>query len=122
MRRGFSIEDRGDVTVIRFLRTVSKQEIFEIIDVIATRGQCNKRLWLLGEYLRLSAEEMAEIGEYGRTTIAGPGRVAYVADDDLTFGLTSIHAAYRKTGGYEDQLFRDEASAMAWLSEGHVEA
>ena len=58
---------------------------------------------------------MSEIGNYGRDNIDGPSRVAYVAADDLTFGLTNIQAAYREVGGFEDQLFRDEESAMAWL-------
>ena len=59
---------------------------------------------------------MSEIGNYGRERIEGPSRVAYVAGDDLTFGLTNIQAAYRNVGGFEDQLFRDEASAMARLN------
>ncbi len=116
MDPGYSIEDRGDVTLIRLHRTLRKQEILAIIDVIATMGKREKRLWLLGKHLRLTPEEMSEIGDYGREKIRGPSRVAYVADDDVTFGLTNIQAAYRNVGGFEDQLFRDEESALAWLS------
>ncbi|MDJ0911749.1 MAG: hypothetical protein QNI99_21360 [Woeseiaceae bacterium] len=117
MDAGYSIEERGDVTVISLLRTLTKQEILGIIDVIASLGRREKRLWILGDHVRLTAEEMSEIGNYGREKIEGPSRVAYVAGDDLTFGLTNIQAAYRDVGGFEDQLFRDEASAMAWLNE-----
>lgn len=116
MDPGYSIEERGDVTVIRLRRSLNKQEILAIIDVIATLGPREKRLWLLGNHLRLTPEEMSEIGDYGREKIRGVSRVAYVADDDVTFGLTNIQAAYRNVGGFEDQLFRDEASALAWLS------
>ncbi len=116
MEPGYSIEEQGDVTLIRLRRVLSKQEILAIIDVLATMGKCEKRLWLLGKHLRLTPEEMSEIGDYGREKIQGISRVAYVADDDVTFGLTNIQAAYRKAGGFEDQLFRDEESALAWLS------
>ncbi len=115
MDGGYSIEERGDVTVIRLLKALSKQEILGIIDVIASMGRREKRLWLLGDHVRLTAEEMSEIGNYGRDKIEGPSRVAYVASDDLTFGLTNIQAAYRRVGGFEDQLFRDEEAAMTWL-------
>ncbi len=117
MDPGYSIEERGDVTVISLLRSLTKQEILGIIDVIASFGRCEKRLWILGDHVRLTPEDMSEIGNYGREKIEGPGRVAYVAGDDLTFGLTNIQAAYRNVGGFEDQLFRDEVSAMAWLND-----
>ncbi len=119
MDPGYSIEERGDVTVIRLLRHLSKPEILGIIDVIASLGRCEKRLWLLGDYVRLSPEEMSEIGDYGREHIEGPSRVGYVASDALTFGLTNIQAAYRSVGGFEDQLFRDEESALTWLADDH---
>ncbi len=122
MDPGYSIEERGDVTVIRLRRVLSKQEILAIIDVIATMGTCDKRLWLLGNHLRLTPEEMSEIGDYGREQIQGISRVAYVADDDVTFGLTNIQAAYRTAGGFEDQLFRDEESALAWLNDETYES
>ena len=117
MNPGYAIEERGDVMVITLTRSLSKAEIFSIIDAIAELGSPTKRLWLLGSHVRLTPEEMSDIGEYGREKIEGPSKVAYVADDDLTFGLTNIQAAYRNVGGFEDQLFRDEESALAWLAE-----
>lgn len=115
MDPGYSIEERGDVTVIRLLRLVNLEEILEIIDVIATLSNREKRLWLLGDHVRLTPGEMSEIGNYGRDRIKGFSRVAYVAADDLTFGLTSIQSAYRRAGGFDDQVFRDEESALEWL-------
>lgn len=115
MDPGYSIEEREGVMVIRLKRSLSKQEIFSVIDVIAESGSPAKRLWYLGNHVRLTPEDMSDIGAYGRDRISGPGRVAYVADDDVTFGLTNIQAAYRNAGGFEDQLFRDEQSALAWL-------
>lgn len=117
MDPGYSIEELGDVMCIRLHRALSKPEILAIIDTIATMGKREKRLWLLGKHLRLTPDEMSEIGDYGREKIQGASRVAYVADDDVTFGLTNIQAAYRNVGGFQDQLFRDEESALAWLSD-----
>ena len=115
MDPGYAIEQRDGVTVIRLERTLSKQEIFSIIDAIAALGSPKRRLWHLGNHVRLTPEDMSDIGAYGREKISGPSRVAYVAGDDVTFGLTNIQAAYRNVGGFEDQLFRDEESAVAWL-------
>ncbi len=112
-----SFEDRDSMLVIRILKPLTKQAIFRITDEVARRGCPGKRLWLVGSYLSLTAEEMAEVGEYAKATVKGPSRVAYVTDDDLAFGLTNIHAVYRDHHGYEYQIFRDEASAVAWLDE-----
>ena len=112
-----SFEDREGVLVIRVLKPLTKQAIFRITDEVAAHGCPSKRLWLVGHYLSLSAEEMVEVGEYAKATVTGVSKVAYVTDDDLAFGLTNIHAAYRDNPAYDYRIFRDEASAMVWLSE-----
>ena len=119
MDPGYAIEERDGVMFIRLHRTLTKQEICSIIDAIAELGSPTRRLWHLGSHVRLTPEEMSDIGAYGREKISGPSRVAYVADDDLTVGLTNIQAAYRDVGGFEDRLFRDEESAIAWLNGGN---
>ena len=112
-----SFEDREGVLVIRVLKPLTRQAIFRITDEVAARGYPSKRMWLVGPYLSLTAEEMVEVGEYAKATITRASRVAYVTDDDLAFGLTNIHAAHRNNQSYDYQIFRDEASAMAWLNE-----
>ncbi len=112
-----SFEDRDGILVIRILEPLTKQAIFKITDEVARRSCPRKRLWLVGSYLSLSAEEMVEVGEYAKATVTSASRVAYVTDDDLAFGLTNIHAAYRENPAYDYQIFRDEASALAWLNE-----
>lgn len=112
-----SYEDHDGMLVIRILKPLTKQAIFQITDEVARRNCPRKRLWLIGSFLSLTAEEMAEVGEYAKATVTGASRVAYVTDDDLAFGLTNIHAAYRDDHGYEYQIFRDEQSALAWLNE-----
>ncbi len=112
-----SFEDRDGVLVIRIRKPLTKQAIFRITDEVAARGCPGRRLWLVGSYLSLTSEEMVEVGEYAKATVKGASRVAYVTDDDLAFGLTTIHAAHRDDHGYDYQIFRDEASALAWLNE-----
>ncbi len=112
-----SFEERDGMLVVRILKPLTKQAIFAITDEVARRGCPGRRLWLVGSNLGLTAEEMAEVGEYAKATVRGASKVAYVTDDDLAFGLTNIHAAYRDDHGYEYQIFRDEASAIAWLTE-----
>ena len=109
-----SIEDRDEVLVIRILKPLTKQAIFQITDEVARRGCPGKRLWLVGSFLSLTGQEMVEVGEYAKATVTGESRVAYVTDDDLAFGLTNIHAAHRDNPAYDYQIFRDEASALAW--------
>lgn len=112
-----SFEDRDGILVIRILERLTRQAIFQITDEVARRGCPGKRLWLVGSYLSLTAEEMVEVGEYAKATVTGASKVAYVTDDDLAFGLTNIHAAHRDHQAYDYQIFRDEESALAWLNE-----
>ena len=112
-----SFEERDGMLVLRILKPLTKQAIFAITDEVARRGCPGKRLWLVGSYLSLTAEEMVEVGEYAKATVKGVSRVAYVTDNDLAFGLTNIHAVHRDEHGYEYQIFRDEESAIAWLNE-----
>ena len=114
---GYSVEERGDIIVMRLLRPMTQTEVFSMIDALAALEKPRKRMWLLGENIRLTAEEMLQIGAYARCQVTGPARVAYVTDDDVTLGLTNIHAVYRDDSGYEYQLFRDEAEAMEWLAD-----
>lgn len=114
---GYSVDERGDIIVMRLLRPMTQAEVFSMIDALAALEKPRKRMWLLGENLRLTAEEMVQIGAYARRQVTGPARVAYVTDDDVTLGLTNIHAVYRDDSGYEYQLFRDEAEAMEWLAD-----
>ena len=111
-----SFEDRDGMLVIRILRPLTREAIFAITDEVARRDCPGRRLWLIGSYLALTAEEMVEVGEYAKATVKGASRVAYVTDDDVAFGLTNIHAAYRDDHGYEYQIFRDQESAVAWLN------
>ena len=115
---GYSFSFRDGMLVVELHRALSQREIFRVIEEVAEAGSPGRRLWLLGDHLNLNAGEMAEIGDYARARVTGPARVAYVTDDDATFGLTNIHAVYRSDSGYEYGLFRDEQSAIEWLNAG----
>ncbi len=95
---------------------MSKSEVIAMIGAVAMLENPTRRLWLLGNHMRRTAEEMVEVGEYAGRKVKGAARVAYVMDDDATFGLANIHAVYREDDSYAYQLFRDETEAMAWLA------
>jgi hypothetical protein len=48
------------------------------------------------------------------------GRVAIVADDDATFGIARMYAAYREKAGIAVEVFRRLDQAEIWLA-GHAD-
>lgn len=50
----------------------------------------------------------------------GPGRVALLAGDDLTFGISRMIEASTGAPGIQIMVFRDEEEAVEWVSGGNT--
>ena len=48
----------------------------------------------------------------------GPGRVALLAEDDLTFGICRMVEASTEVPGIQIMVFRDELAAVGWVAGG----
>ena len=90
MSEDYSIERGDGVTTIRLRRNLQLEEILRVVDEVAKVDQCNRRLWDLTECFDFTPQEIERIAERGRINWPDPSRVAYVANDDLAFGVTVV--------------------------------
>ena len=113
---GYTVEQRDDLMIVRIVRALDAQEAMGVIEEFSQRELPAKRLWVFGGYVKLrSPEALRELGNIARIKHQQPGRVAYVVDGDIDFGLTNVLASSRHLSGFEYKIFRDEEAAMAWL-------
>ncbi len=115
---GYSVEQRDGLMIVRITRALDLQEAIAVVEEFSTRDLPEKRLWVFGGYVKLrSPEALRELGNLARLKHQQPGRVAYVVDGDVDFGLTNVLASSRHLSGFDYGIFRDEDSALAWLTE-----
>ena len=115
---GYAVEQRDDLMVVRITRPLDMKEAMAVVEEFSTRDLPEKRLWVFGGYVKLrSPEALRELGNLARLKHQQPGRVAYVVDGDIDFGLTNVLASSRHLSGFEYKIFREEDSALAWLAE-----
>ena len=116
MDERYSIEQAGGITTIRLRRRLSLEEMLAVVDEVAARDISSRRLWDLTRNLKFTGEEMRAIAARGRERWPGAARVAYLAADDLSFGLLRMFEVFREQDNYETRVFRDEAEARQWLA------
>ncbi|MBS01734.1 MAG: hypothetical protein CMQ24_03395 [Gammaproteobacteria bacterium] len=49
--------------------------------------------------------------------VSGPGRLALLTSDDISFGTLRTLEVYRSQRGLESRVFRHEEKALSWLHE-----
>jgi len=64
-----------------------------------------------------SAEELEEIASHASTADLESSRVAMLVSHDLSYGVSRMYEAYRKSPLTDVKVFRDEAEAIEWLLE-----
>jgi len=64
-----------------------------------------------------SAEELEEIASHASSADIDPSRVAMLVNQDLSYGVSRMYEAYRKTPLTDVKVFKDEAEAIEWLLE-----
>ena len=112
----FVIETSEGITAIRVGRLLNLSEYLELVDVVAESGPERRRLWELTDCFALEPEEIEMIASRGRVHWTAAARVAYVAADDVSFGLLRMFEVYREQDDYQTKVFREEKSALAWLT------
>ena len=115
MNSGYSIEHSDGVTTIRLSRNLELDDIFEVIDEVAAKDQCNRRLWDLTAGFDFTNQQIEEIANRGKLRWPNASRVAYVASNDLAFGLLRMFEVFREQDHYKTGVFRDEQEALRWL-------
>ena len=85
--------------------------------IVAAKELGNKRLWDISQCFNFSSKELRKIAKYGKGKWLPPSKVAYIASNDLAFGLLRMFDVYREEDGYETKIFRSEPEGLAWLEE-----
>ncbi|MBD3868509.1 MAG: hypothetical protein IFK94_10340 [Acidobacteria bacterium] len=106
MNNNYSMDQVDGISVIRLSRNLNLDEVLELVDQVAKAGVSDRRLWDVTEYFKFTTEEVVKIATRGRQHWHTAARVAYLAADDVSFGLLRML-----------EVFRDEQEAMSWLKE-----
>lgn len=77
------------------------------------------RFALVGVETSAQAQALATLAS-GRDPTRQGGRIALVANDDATFGIARMYAAYRGKSGITLEVFRRIEDADAWLTSSSV--
>ena len=93
-----------------------------MIDEVAKLDDGHRRLWDLTKGFSVTSNDIRQIAEYGKQVWPHPSKVAYVASDDLAFGLLRMFEAYREGDGYQTRIFRTEDEAITWFKEDNLPA
>jgi len=111
----FSVELLDDVAVIRVVANVEANALIDAMDdIVAATHHYSRRLWDLRDGVHFSHQQIQEIARKGRLWPA-PARVAYLASDDLAFGLSRMYEVYGEREQFETMVFRNKQEALEWL-------
>lgn len=118
MSKIYSITQNGDITEISYNRPPEAQDLLDATMEHATPDVSRKRLWGMSCGYNVSSEELQKIAAAGRTIeMPDKSKVAILAPDDLSFGITRIYSVFRKDPRSQHQVFRKREEAIAWLNE-----
>lgn len=117
MTKIYSIIQHDDITEISYSSPPKAQDLMDATLEHAAKGVSRKRLWDMSCGYNVSTEELQQIAATGRAVeMPDKSKVAILAPDDLSFGITRIYSVFRKDPRSEHQVFRDRDEAIAWLN------
>lgn len=118
MTKIFSIIQHEDITEVSFSSPPGLADLLEATNAHATKKVSRKRLWDMSCGYNISTEELQKIAQRGRTVRTPEhSKVAIVAPDDLSYGITRVYSALRQDPRSQHKTFRSRDEAIAWLNE-----
>ena len=122
MRLPYSFE--GGIALVQLAGTYTTQDLRETVMTLLEDPACPEKPLMLMD-LRVSEviqnRSGSDLQEVARSlAVIGPRlgrRFAMVAGSEAAFGLLRLGAVYAAQSGIEPAVFRDLASARAWLLE-----
>jgi hypothetical protein len=75
-----------------------------------------RRMWVLEKGLDLSPDDLQIAASAGKAKLKRPSKMAVVATEDLSFGLSRVFEFFRYQDGVESRVFRNEEEALVWLN------
>jgi len=105
------ISIKGDPTVSEIKRVLEQMR-----DESGYRNL--SRLWDFRKAaFHFSVKELEEIASHASSADLDPARVAMLVSQDLSYGVSRMYEAYRKSPLTDVKVFRDEAEAIEWLTD-----
>lgn len=120
MKATFDIFEKDGVLHIAVQGDPTVSDIKQTLDQTRDASGYNNlaRLWdFRKSSFEFTAEELEEIASHASTADLDPARVAMLVSQDLSYGVSRIYEAYRKSALTDVKVFRDEAAALEWLLE-----
>ena len=120
MKATFDIFEKEGVLIISIKGDPTVSEIKRVLDQTRDEsGYSNlSRLWDFRKAsFNFSAEELEEIASHASSADLDSARVAMLVIKDLSYGVSRMYEAYRKSPLTDVKVFREEAEAIEWLLE-----
>ena len=120
MTQVHSIELEDGIPCVRFSRRPTYDECRATVDDLADNYPYERRLWDMSVVdFDLTQDEIRAIADHGKLRFLRPNRAAFVAPQDLTFGLLRAFEVYREEEGHATaRAFRTRPEALEWLLSG----
>lgn len=115
MNSNFIVEQQDGITTLRLVRQLSVEELLRVLDDAVSLDVGNRRIWDATRHFNFTADEVRTIANHGKVLWPGAARVAFVAEDDLSFGPSRMFEVFREQENYQTKVFRDEPMARTWL-------
>lgn len=119
MLKNYNINKVNGITTIVFSQVPTIDEGKEIIDILAVESSYHLRMFDFSNILfDWDTGEIAEIAQYSKEKLLEDNRVAFVAPQDLAFGMSRVLEVYRD----QEKLslvgvFRNRQDAEEWLEQ-----
>lgn len=118
MDQAFEVEIADGITWVRFSRKPVIAEIVAALEEVARRDGPTDRIWDFTPGIDLGGNMLRQVSEHSRRILPMAARVAFVAPDALSFGLSRAYTVYREQGDLDLQVFGTVDEALAWLRDG----
>jgi len=124
MPHSIKLNDALGVIVLRSAGNVDFTELRNDLDELVRLPGFREGLALVADFrgssTPVTAAEIAKLADYAKRTDAkwGVTKWAFIAADDLTFGLTRMFMAMTEDYDVTTQVFRDDIRADGWLGLG----
>ena len=118
MSAQITITIKEDMAIIKVVGRAGLQDILDANEQLTHEGKYiyPRRFWDLREcLLDLSAAEVETIANSSDQYEQSSSKVAILATNDLTFGLSRMFQVFRQSKYINMAVFRDEGKAIRWL-------
>ena len=115
MSDNYQIEEQGEICIITLTKILNLKELVAVLDEVSHVTNKNRRVWITTGNFTLNSEDIRKVAERGKVLWPQNSRVAYVGEDDLSFGLLRIFEVFREEDNYETKIFREKSEAINWL-------